>query len=345
MNFDNPDNLLQVNNLQKNFPIERGYLKRIVGTIKAINGISFFIKKGETLALVGESGSGKTTTGRCIMRAIEPTSGNIQFNMESEKKVVDIRTLEKNRLKAFRKHMGMIFQDPYASLNPRMTVFDIISEPFITHRINTNRNQLKEIIAQLLKAVKLAPEYMQRYPHAFSGGQRQRIAIARAIALKPEFVVADEPVSALDVSVQAQILNLIQELQVEFNLTYLFIAHNLAVVEYIADRVAVMYVGKIVELAKTEELFFNPKHPYTEALLSMIPDIDPERRRVEIELEGEIANPANPPDGCLFHPRCSYAKEICKNKEPQLRDTSAGKEKGHFTACHFVERLRLAGVK
>ncbi len=345
MNFDNTDNILQVNNLQKNFPIKKGYLRKTAGAVKAVDGISFFIKRGETLALVGESGSGKTTTGRCIMRAIEPTAGEILFNLEGEEGVADIRFLKKKRLKSFREHMGMIFQDPYASLNPRMTVFDIISEPFITNRINTNKSQLREIVAGLLRSVKLAPEYMQRYPHAFSGGQRQRIAIARAIALNPEFIVADEPVSALDVSVQAQILNLMHDLQAEFNLTYLFIAHNLAVVEYISDRVAVMYVGRIVELAKTEELFFDPKHPYTEALLSTVPDIDPERRRVEIELEGEIANPADPPDGCLFHPRCRYAKDICKKEAPQLMDLSTGKEDDHFTACHFADKLQLTGVK
>ncbi len=345
MAFENENNLLEVKDLHKDFPIERGLRRKVVGTIKAIDGISFVIKRGETLALVGESGSGKTTTGRCLMRAIEPTSGNIIYNMRSSGSEVDMMLLDKPLLKKFRKHMGMIFQDPYASLNPRRTVFETVSEAYINHRINTNRKELEEIVAELLGAVKLAPEYMLRYPHAFSGGQRQRIAIARAIALKPEFVVADEPVSALDVSVQAQILNLLKELQSEYTLTYLFIAHNLAVVKYISDRVAVMYVGRIVELADTEELFGNPKHPYTEALLSAVPDTEPERRRKEIELQGEIADPANPPGGCSFHPRCNYAKEVCRNEEPKLVNAAGPDEKDHFVACHFADKFHLIGVE
>lgn len=312
--------------------------------MKAVDKVNFFIRKGETLALVGESGCGKTTTGRCIMRAIEPTFGSIYFKMNSTDKRVDMMSLDKYELKDIRRYMGMIFQDPYSSLNPRMTILETVGEPFITHKIVTKRRQLEERVSELLRTVKLDPEYMRRYPHAFSGGQRQRIAIARALALNPDFIVADEPVSALDVSVQAQILNLLEELQEKFNLTYLFIAHNLAVVEYVSDRVAVMYVGKIVELADTEEVFFNPKHPYTEALLSAVPKADPKYQKRRIVLKGDVADPANPPKGCYFHPRCRYAKEICKDKEPPLINNS-NDEHPHYVACHFVDKLRLIGIE
>ena len=345
MNKDNESILVEVKNLCKHFPIVRGFLRKVVGTVKAVDGISFSIRKSETLALVGESGCGKTTTGRCIMRAIEPTSGSIYFNMNSDDKRVDMMSLDKRELKDVRRHMGMIFQDPYSSLNPRMTILETVGEPFVTRKIVTKRRQLEERVSELLRAVKLDPEYMRRYPHAFSGGQRQRIAIARALALSPDFVVADEPVSALDVSVQAQILNLLKELQEKFNLTYLFVAHNLAVVEYVSDRVVVMYVGKIVELADTKEIFFNPQHPYTEALLSAIPKADPKYQKKRIVLKGDVADPANPPKGCYFHPRCQYAEDICKNKSPELLNASKGGDNAHYVACHLAEKVHLAGIE
>jgi len=346
VNSDNNKNiLLKVDDLYKHFTVTKGVLKKATGTVKAVDGVSFYIKKGETLALVGESGSGKTTTGRCIMRAIEATSGSISFNnLTGEGKTVDIMKLDRKRLIKFRRHMGMVFQDPFASLNPRLKISDIVGEPFINHRICKNKKELQEKVADLLRTVKLSPKYMNRYPHAFSGGQRQRIAIARALALKPEFIVADEPVSALDVSVQVQILNLLKDLQEDFNLTYLFVAHNLAVVEYISNRVAVMYVGKIVELANTEELFSSPKHPYTEALLSAVPEIDTRRNKQRILLKGEIADPANTPGGCFFHPRCSYARDICKSKEPKLLSDQKGSNP-HYVSCHFADKLKLAGIK
>lgn len=345
MNKNNKSILLEVKDLHKHFPIVRGFLRKVVGSVKAIDGVSFFIRKAETLALVGESGCGKTTTGRCIMRAIEPTSGSIYFRMNSTDERVDMMSLDKQELKDIRRHMGMIFQDPYSSLNPRMTILETVSEPFITHKIVTKRRQLEERTSELLRTVKLDPEYMRRYPHAFSGGQRQRIAIARALALNPDFIVADEPVSALDVSVQAQILNLLKELQEKFSLTYLFVAHNLAVVEYVSDRVAVMYVGKIVELADTKEVFFNPKHPYTEALLSAIPKADPKYKKRRIVLEGDVANPANPPKGCYFHPRCRYTEDICKDKEPEFLNVVKEDDSPHHVACHFADRLRLIGIE
>lgn len=345
MNKDNENILLEVKNLYKHFPIIRGLLRKVVGVVKAVDGISFSIRRSETLSLVGESGCGKTTSGRCIMRAIEPTSGSIYFRMNSGDKGVDMMSLDKRELKDIRRHMGMIFQDPYSSLNPRMTILEIVGEPFITHKIVTNRRQLEERVSELLRSVKLDPEYMRRYPHAFSGGQRQRIAIARALALNPDFIVADEPVSALDVSVQAQILNLLKELQERFNLTYLFVAHNLAVVEYVSDRVAVMYVGKIVELADTEESFFNPQHPYTEALLSAIPKPDPKYQKRRIVLKGDVADPANPPTGCYFHPRCKYAQDICKNKSPELLNVAKQGDNLHYVACHLAEKLHLVGIK
>ncbi len=336
--MDNENVLLKVKDLQKYFLRTKGFTKKVVGEVKAVDKVNFFVREGETLALVGESGCGKTTTGRCILRAIEPTSGKVYFKMNNKVKPIDIIGLDKDKLKEIRKNMAMIFQDPYSSLNPRMSILEIVGEPFIIHKIVTKRRELEEKVANLLKMVQLDPEYMRRYPHAFSGGQRQRIAIARALALQPKFIVADEPVSALDVSVQAQILNLLGELQNEFNLTYLFIAHNLAVVEYVSNRVAVMYVGKMVELADTEELFSNPRHPYTEALLSAVPKPDPKYKKKRIILKGDVADPANPPSGCYFHPRCRYAKEICKDKEPPFINITADEEHPHYVACHFVEK-------
>ena len=330
--------LLEVKNLKKYFPIQRGFLRRTVGYVRAVDGISFYIKKGETLGLVGESGCGKTTTGRCILRLIEPTSGEIIFNDENAGRV-HIERLDGEQMRRLRRNMQIVFQDPYSSLNPRLTLKRIVGEPLVVNKVCKGR-ELEERVAELLRAVGLRPEYMDRYPHAFSGGQRQRISLARALALNPKFIVADEPVSALDVSVQAQVLNLMEDLQEQFDLTYLFIAHNLSVIKHISDRVAVMYVGKLVESAETEELFLNPKHPYTEALMSAVPKPDPRARRERIVLAGEVADPANPPSGCYFHPRCRYAQEICRVEEPELREISPE----HFVSCHLAERLQLRGV-
>ena len=329
--------LLTINDLKMHFPIRKGFFRRVVGHVKAVDGVNFEIKRGETLGLVGESGCGKTTIGRCIVRAYNPTSGEILYQQNGSK--VDLAHLNDEELKPYRKVVRMIFQDPYASLNPRMTVFDIVADPLRIHNV-TSGSELEDRVVRLLRKVGLRPEHMRRYPHAFSGGQRQRIGIARALALDPELVVADEAVSALDVSVRAQILNLMIELQQEMHLTYLFISHDLSVVEYIADRVAVMYVGKLVEMAPTDELYRNPKHPYTEALLSAIPVPDPRRKTDRIVLEGEVADPANPPSGCYFHPRCPYAKDRCKTETPALRKVSDN----HIAACHFAEELDLKGI-
>lgn len=346
----NDNILLKVKDLKKDYPRTKGALmKKVVGTVKAVDKINFFIREGETLGLVGESGCGKTTTGRCILRAIEPTSGEIIFKMNNKAEPINMTSLDKNELKRVRKDMAMIFQDPYSSLNPRMTLLDIVAEPFIIHKVTTKRGELREKVATLLKMARLDPEYMDRYPHAFSGGQRQRVAIARALALRPKFIVADEPISALDVSMQAQVLNLLIELQEELHLTYLFIAHNLAAVKYVSDRVAIMYVGKIVELAPVEELFAKPQHPYTEALLSAVPKADPRYTKKKVLLGGDVADPANPPSGCYFHPRCRYAKEICKSKEPLLINNNNNNddddENAHYVACHFKDKLKLIGIE
>lgn len=340
------DVVLEVNNLKKYFPIHRGFWRRHVGDVKAVDGVSFYVERGSTLALVGESGCGKTTTGRCVMRAIEPTDGSIRFHREGAAPV-DLMDLDKLELRAIQRYMGMIFQDPYSSLNPRMTVLEIVGEPFITRNLVHGRRALEERVAALLRSVRLDPSFMRRYPHAFSGGQRQRIAVARALALNPDLVIADEPVSALDVSVQAQILSLLRELQTELGLTYLFISHNLAVVEYISDWVAVMYVGEIVEMGRTEEIFRRPKHPYTEALLSAVPAIVTDRKgrtRERIILKGDVANPANVPTGCSFHPRCPYAEAICRDEEPPLMETGTDEQGSHTARCHFADKLELRGV-
>ena len=341
----NDNILLTVKDLKKDYLRTKGALrKKVVGTVKAVDKINFFIREGETLGLVGESGCGKTTTGRCILRAIEPTSGEIIFKMNNNSEPVNMTSLDKDELKRVRKDMAMIFQDPYSSLNPRMTILDIVAEPFIIHKVAGRRGEIRQKVSTLLKMARLDPEYMDRYPHAFSGGQRQRVAIARALALSPKFIVADEPVSALDVSMQAQVLNLLIELQEKLHLTYLFIAHNLAVVKYVSARVAIMYVGKIVELASTGELFANPKHPYTEALLSAVPKADPRYKKEKVLLTGDIADPANPPSGCYFHPRCKYAQEICKSKEPSFVNIS-DEEHPHYVACHFADKLELLGIE
>jgi peptide/nickel transport system ATP-binding protein len=332
------EKLLDVCDLRKHFPIMKGILGRQVGTVRAVDGVSFFVREGETLGLVGESGCGKTTTGRTILRAYDPTAGDMFFR-DKKMGTVNIATLPKSQLKALHRNIQLIFQDPYSSLNPRWTLLQIVGEPLVAHGVARGQD-LKERVAELLRAVGLRPEYMVRYPHAFSGGQRQRIGIARALALRPQLVVCDEPVSALDVSIQAQTLNLLQDLQAEFHLTYLFVAHDLSVVEHISDRVAVMYVGKIVEMAETEELFIHPLHPYTEALMSAVPAPDPKRRSRRIVLEGEVANPANPPSGCYFHPRCRYAVDRCKATEPHLREVRTD----HYASCHRAEELSLLGV-
>jgi len=330
--------LLEVKNLRKFFPIRRGFLQRIVGQVRAVDDVSFFIRPGETFSLVGESGCGKTTTSRCILRAVRPTSGQILFRT-GDGRVVDVAALSADELKPLRREMQMIFQDPFSSLNPRMTLLDIVGEPLLVNGM-TDRAARTERVAELLKLVGLRPEYMRRFPHAFSGGQRQRIGIARALALHPRLVVADEPVSALDVSVQAQILNLMLDLQSELGLTYLFVAHDLSVVKHISERVAVMYVGRLVEMAPTQDLFYTPKHPYTEALLSAVPKPDPRLRSKRIVLQGSVADPANPPSGCYFHPRCRYAADICSRATPTLVEL----EPGHFVACHRAAELKLTGV-
>ena len=333
------DLLLQVSGLKKHFPIQAGFLKRTVGHVKAVDGIDFYVNQGETLGLVGESGCGKSTTGRTILRLYDPTAGEILFN-DPDQGRVNIEKLTQQELKAIRPNMQIIFQDPFSSLNPRLTVAEIVGEPLKVQKAASGQ-ALKDRIAELLVEVGIRPENMSRYPHAFSGGQRQRIGIARALALNPKLIICDEPVSALDVSIQAQVLNLLEELQRKKGLTYLFIAHDLSVVEHIADRVAVMYVGYIVEMAKTNSLYFSPKHPYTEALLASIPKADPRDRHRPMKLPGDVPSPANPPPGCYFHPRCSYCQDICRTERPPLRNI--GDE--HWVACHFAEELHLKGVK
>lgn len=331
--------LLEVKNLKKYFPITRGVFRRVVGYVKAVDRVDLFIRQGETLGLVGESGCGKTTLGRSILRLIEPTDGEVWFKTGKGKKL-DITKLEDREIKSLRREMRMIFQDPYGSLNPRMTVMDIVGEPLIIHKVAQGK-EIEDRVRTLLKIVGLNPRYMRRYPHEFSGGQRQRIGIARALALNPRLVIADEPVSALDVSVQAQVINLLEDLQVQFNLTYLFIAHDLSVVYHISNRIAVMYVGKIMEVGQAEEVYQGPRHPYTEALMSAVPVIDPDVKPERILLQGDVPNPANAPSGCTFHPRCRYAKKICSQEEPPLEDI--GDE--HYVACHFADDFSLKGIR
>ena len=331
--------LLEVQHLTKHFPIKTGLLRRTAGHIRAVDDVSFTINEGETLGLVGESGCGKTTTGRMILRLIMPTQGRMLFRGGDGE--IELGQLKGERLRRFRRHMQLIFQDPYSSLNPRMTVLDIIGEPLRAHGIG-NRREIEERVRWLTDAVGLKVEFLRRYPHAFSGGQRQRIGIARALALNPKLIVCDEPVSALDVSVQAQIVNLLKDLQQEFGLTYLFIAHDLSVVENISNRVAVMYAGRIVELANTQDLFCTPRHPYTEALMNALPLPDPKARKDErILLQGEVADPSNLPAGCSFHPRCRYCREECKQRVPELREVDSG----HYTACIRAEEIQLEGVE
>jgi oligopeptide/dipeptide ABC transporter ATP-binding protein len=330
--------LLEIKNLRKYFPIQKGLIRRVVGNVRAVDDVSFVIHEGETLGLVGESGCGKTTTARCILRALAPTSGQMLFRTGDDT-VVDLAPLSRRQLRPLRPQMQMIFQDPFGSLNPRMTLFDIVGEPLLVNGLR-NRKERTERVAEMLRLVGMRPEYMQRFPHAFSGGQRQRIGIARALALHPRLVVADEPVSALDVSVQAQVLNLLLELQEELHLTYLFVAHNLSVVKHICDRVAVMYVGKLVEKAPTYEIFNSPKHPYTAALMAAVPVADPRVRVGDVELKGEVPSPANPPSGCYFHPRCPFVIDRCSQETPALREITPE----HFVSCHRADELHLQGV-
>jgi oligopeptide transport system ATP-binding protein len=317
--------LLQVKNLVKHFPIRSGLLQRVRDHVQAVDGVSFDLEAGETLGVVGESGCGKSTTGRCILRLIEPSSGEVWFEGRN------VTTLDKDSLRAVAREMQIIFQDPYASLNPRMTVGAIIGEGLVIHQMAANAKEVEDRVAKLLQTVGLSPDYMRRYPHEFSGGQRQRIGIARALAVNPKLVICDEAVSALDVSIQAQVINLLEDLQQEFNLTYLFIAHDLSVVEHISRRVAVMYLGRIVEIAPSRELYTTPKHPYTEALLSAVPIPDPTVKRKRIVLQGDVPSPIHPPSGCHFHPRCARAQAQCKTEAPALRELAPG----HTAACHF----------
>lgn len=322
------DVLLEVKDLKMHFPITRGVIfQHRVGEVKAVDGISFHINRGETLGLVGESGCGKTTTGRCVLRLYTPTSGEVIFEG------TDICKLSNRQLRPLRRKMQIIFQDPYGSLNPRMTAGAIVEEPIIVHKLAPGKKERKERVAELFQVVGLNPYMADRYPHEFSGGQRQRIGIARALAGEPSFIVADEPVSALDVSIQAQIINLLEELQDSLDLTFLFIAHDLAVVRHMSNRVVVMYLGKISEVATREELYENPLHPYTKALLSAVPVPDPlvEAKRERIILTGDVPSPANPPSGCSFHPRCPYAMPICQEVTPQPKDMG----NGHVVACHL----------
>ncbi|MAS34360.1 MAG: peptide ABC transporter ATP-binding protein [Anaerolineaceae bacterium] len=330
--------ILEVKDLKLHFPLHYGILQRVVGHVKAVDGVSFKLNDGEVLGLVGESGCGKTTVGRTLLRLYNPTAGEIWYHRTTGERI-NLAELKQKEMKRLRRELRMIFQDPFSSLNPRLTVRDIIAEPLEIHGVARGQ-KADERVAELMQKVGLNPALMRRYPHEFSGGQRQRIGLARTLSLNPRLIVADEPVSALDVSVQAQVLNLLQELQAQLGLTLIFIAHDLSVVEHISDRIAVMYVGKIVEMTETDTLLRHPLHPYTEALLSAVPPADPDVRAERIQLQGEVPSPAAPPPGCVFHPRCRYAQQVCAEQVPQLEEV----EPGHFVSCHFARELQLKGI-
>ena len=334
------DTILDVRDLKQWFPIRRGLLQRVVGHVKAVDGVSFRLLERESLGLVGESGCGKTTAGRTILRLYEPTGGEVWYTREDGSQV-ELTSLTPQEMKVHRRELRMIFQDPFSSLNPRLTVMDIIGEPLVIHGVTRKRAEIERRVAELMEAVGLNPNYMGRYPHEFSGGQRQRIGLARTLSLNPRIIIADEPVSALDVSVQAQVLNLLQELKEQLGLTLLFIAHDLSVVEHICDRIAVMYLGHIMEIDDAEDLLRNPAHPYTEALVSAVPPADPDVRMERIILEGDVPSPSNPPSGCVFHPRCRYAEDVCRTEFPPMVDLG----NGHMSRCHFAADLELQGVE
>jgi oligopeptide/dipeptide ABC transporter ATP-binding protein len=335
------EELIRVNDLEKHFPIFKGVFRTVQGHVRAVDGISFHVDRGETVGLVGESGCGKSTTGRLMLRLLEATSGEVSFEGRN------LTELSKDDLRQARRDMQIIFQDPYGSLHPRMTAGQIIAEPITFHKLLDSRAEVNARVEELMKIVGLSADARDRYPHEFSGGQRQRIGIARALSLNPKFIVCDEAVSALDVSVQAQVLNLLRELQEEFGLTYLFISHDLAVVRHITNRIAVMYLGRIVEMSDTNPLFVTPMHPYTEALLSaiVIPDPEAAATRERIVLTGDIPSPANPPTGCNFHPRCPYAQDRCREEDPDMRPVPTPEGGTRMVACHFAEELSLTGVK
>jgi peptide/nickel transport system ATP-binding protein len=332
--------LVTVRQLKKYYDIEGGFMKKKTGSLKAVDDVSFEVYQGETLGMVGESGCGKSTVGKSVLRVHPITAGNVIFNFDGEEMDVSEKPLNDLRINGFRKNSQMIFQDPNSSLDPRMTVMEIISEPLL-YNANMNKNEIRDRTLHLMERVGLDSRYLKRYPHAFSGGQRQRISIARALSTNPKFIVADEPTSALDVSIQAQILNLMLELQQEYHMSYLFISHNLGVIRRVSDRVAVMYLGRIVELAQNEAFFERPRHPYSEALMKSVPIADPTVKSGMESAPGEVGNPLNPPSGCYFHPRCPYAKDVCKEVSPAFRDL--GNE--HFTACHLADDISLEGIK
>ncbi|MGI6172625.1 MAG: ABC transporter ATP-binding protein [Christensenellales bacterium] len=337
-----PKQILKVTGLRKYFPIKKGFFNRTVGYVKAVNDIDFEINEGETVGLVGESGCGKSTTGNCIVRLLDPSAGSVIYTSR-EGKTIDLATADNKEIRPFREEIQMVFQDPFSSLNPRMTIQEIISEPMGLFR-TVPKDELRDRVSQLMKRVGLRPEYMVRYPHAFSGGQRQRVGIARALSVNPRLVICDESVSSLDVSVQAQVLGLLEDLQQEYNMSYLFIAHDLSAVKHISDRIVVMYVGKIVEICETEELYARPMHPYTEALLGSVPKLVADKSVRKATLEGEVPDPSRPPEGCFFHPRCKYATEECKTCDMKLIPVDPADPLGHRTTCIRFRELSLKGV-